>query len=344
MDIFDDNVDILEYFEQTKPSVVQEGETLSVVIKDGQLDTNKIVEYKGEGVRKFEFRPDCLEKFVGQEEAKDRLLTIIKKIKKGLKGHFLIDGIKGHGKTLMCEIFAKLIDAHLIKRIGKQINEDNLVDIINEINLSKSKNVLLFVDELDSMDWKTIKILNPIIESFEIAGKKIKPFIFVGATINKHILIKNNPDTLDRIPTHIKFKRYNSIEILEIIEQYINELYSDEDIKPEDLVVISENCKYNPRTAIALLEEYIVECDIQKVLANCNIMNMGLTKIDIKLLKILNESTKAIGANVLATKAGLSQEEYVREFEPYLVEYGYINRVPSRIITEKGKQLLEELK
>jgi len=344
MNFFDDNVDILEYFEQTKPSVVQEGETLSIVIKDGQLDTNKIIEYEGEGIRKFEFRPLKWEQFIGQEEAKDRGKTIIKKIKKGLKSHFLVDGIKGHGKTTYVELLANDINAHIIKRIGKQINEDNLPDIINEINTSKSKYVMLFVDEIDTMDWKVLKMFNPIIESFKIAGKQIKPFIFAGATINKHILIKQNPDTLDRIPTPIKFKRYNSIELLQIIEQYIKELYSDEEIKPEDLIVIAENCKYNPRTAIALLEEYIVEHNIQKVLANCNIMNMGLTKIDIKLLKILNDSPKAIGANVLATKCGLSQEEYIREFEPYLVEYGYVNRVPSRIITEKGKQLLEELK
>jgi Holliday junction resolvasome RuvABC ATP-dependent DNA helicase subunit len=32
------------------------------------------------------------------------------------------------------------------------------------------------------------------------------------------------------------------------------------------------------------------------------------------------------------------------EFEPFLVEYGYINRIPSRVITEKGKKLLEDLK
>ena len=324
-------------------NIPQSDQPLSVTIKEGQFDINRIKSYEGETLRKFEFRPQNFNQFIGQEEAKERLKTVEKKIKKGLKGHFLIDGIKGHGKTTLVELFAKQINAKIIERIGKQVNVDNLPDIIMEINESKEKNVILFIDEFDTMDWKDIKMLNPIIESFKIMGKDIKPFIFCGATINKHILIKNNPDTLDRIPTPIKLKRYNSIEMLQILEQYIKELYSDEKIDPKALVFIAKNCKYNPRTAIALLEEYIVENDIKKVLKNCNIIKDGLNNIDIKILTTLNESTKAIGANALAMKVRISQQEYEREFEPYLIEYDYINRVPSRVITEKGRALLKEI-
>lgn len=316
---------------------------LEVVIKDGQLNTERIVDYVGESIKQFEFRPDTYEQFIGQEEAKERALTIIKKNERGLKCHFLVDGIKGHGKTTFVKILAKQLDAHLIERIGKQLNEDDIVAIINEINKSEKKNVMLFIDEIDTADWKIIKLFNPIIESFEISGKKIKPFIFAGATINKHLLLKNNPDTLDRIPTHIKFKRYNSSEILQIVEQYIDQLYKDESITREALNIISENCKFNPRSAISLLEDYIVENNINKVLANCHIIKKGLTNIDIKLLTILNESDRAIGANALAMKCGLSQNEYITEFEPYLCEYGYVNRIPSRVISEKGKELLNEL-
>jgi len=50
-----------------------------------------------------------------------------------------------------------------------------------------------------------------------------------------------------------------------------------------------------------------------------------------------------MGSNALSQRCSISQQEYEREFEPYLCEYGYINRVPSRIISEKGKQLLNNL-
>jgi len=336
-------IKLMQEIEADSSTNMEEVQTINAIIKDPKLAVNKINEYKGEGIRKFEFRPQEWNQFVGQEEAKERAKTIIKKVKKGLKAHFLVDGIKGHGKTTFVELLAKDIDAHLIKRVGKQIDEDGLVDIINEINATDGKPIIFFVDEIDSMDWKVIKILNPIIESFEISGKKIRPFIFAGATINKHILIKNNPDTLDRIPTHIKFKRYNANEIKTILKQYHKQLYKEYTISENVFDELGKNCKFNPRTSIALLEEYIVEEDIQKVLKNCHIIKDGLTEIDIRLLKILSESKRAMGCNSLAQKAGLAQNEYVREFEPYLVEYEYINRVPSRVITEKGLQLLKEV-
>ena len=323
-----------------KYSCVSQEESLSVTIKDSTFNTNKIIEYKGDTLRKFEFRPQTWEQFIGQTEVKERAKTIIKKAQRGMKAHFLVDGIKGHGKTTMVELLGKSLNAKIIKRVGKQINEDNLLDIINEINTSTEQYVLFFIDEIDSMDSKIIKVLNPIIEQFEIDGKRIKPFIFAGATINKHILIKNNPDTLDRIPIHLKFVRYNWQEINTILKQYIKHLYSNESVPNSILEKISKNCKFNPRTSIGLLEEYIVENNINRVFKNCHIIKDGLNNIDIKLLQILNTAQRALGANCLAMKAGLSEKEYITEFEPFLVEYDYISRIPSRIITDKGRSVL----
>ncbi len=314
-----------------------------VIIKQAQIDSDNIIEYEGEGIKQFEFRPQMWEQFIGQTDAKERAKTILRKARKKMKCHFLVDGIKGHGKTTFVELIAKSLNAHIIERIGKQIDEENIVDIINEINQSPEEYVMLFVDEIDTMDWKIVKILNPIIESFKINNKKIKPFIFAGATINKHILIKNNPDTLDRIPTHIKFTRYNTSEMGQILKQYKQQMYANEIVSQENIEKISENCKFNPRTSIALLEEYIVEKNMDRVLKNCRIVLNGLTKMDIKLLKILEKSTRPIGANALSMKAGLSQQEYLREYEPFLVEYDYINRVPSRVISDKGKELLQRI-
>ena len=77
---------------------------------------------------------------------------------------------------------------------------------------------------------------------------------------------------------------------------------------------------------------------------NSKIIRDGLTAKDIDILQALSMSTRAMGANALAMKAKLNEKEYITEFEPFLVEYGYIDRVPSRIITDKGRELLEQLK
>ena len=335
-----------EFVEECKYMEDVEGqEVMKVEMVNSSFDISKIKEYKGEAIKKFEFRPQTFEQFVGQPEAKEKAQIIIEGIKKNIFLHFLIDGIKGHGKTAFIELIAKSLNAKLIERVGKQVDEKNLPDIIQkEINESKEKYVMFFIDEIDTMDWKVLKILNPIIESYKIAGKKIKPFIFVGATINKHILLDRNPDTLDRIHEKIKFKRYNSKEIAQILILNKNQLFSEYTV-PEDIIkIISQNCKFNPRTSISLLKEYIITENINKVLKSSDIVKNGLTKNDIRILKILDQSKRAIGANALAMKAGLSEREYTREYEPFLVEYDYVNRIPSRVIGEEGKNFLEEIK
>jgi Holliday junction resolvasome RuvABC ATP-dependent DNA helicase subunit len=203
--------------------------------------------------------------------------------------------------------------------------------------------VLFFLDEIDTTDWKVIKILNPLIEEFEINGKKIRPFIFASATINKDILIKNNPDTLDRIPHHIQFTRYSAEDINKIITQYKKQLYPDDNVSEKDILDIAKNCKFNPRTAISILESHIVENNIKQVLKSNKIIKDGLTSLDVKILQILSQATRPMGANAVALRVGLSPNQYLREFEPFLYEFGYIARVPSRIITEKGKTFLKSL-
>jgi len=316
---------------------------MDIRIKENNIDTSRIIEYTGEIPRKFEFRPENFGQFIGQEEAKERAKTIIKKSKMNLKSHFLVDGIRGHGKTTFVNLIHKQLGGKLIEYIGRQVNEDNIIDIINQINTAQEKYVMLFIDEFDTMNYKVIKILNPIIETFKLEGKKIKPFIFAGATINKYILLKNNPDTLDRIDFQVKFKKYNKEELMTILKQYHTQLYNDISVSENILNIIASNCKFNPRTSISLLEEYIVEENMEKVLRNNHIIKDGLTSIDIKILETL-ASVKRMGANALAMRVGLGEREYVVEFEPFLCEYGYINRVPNRMIADKGQQILKDLK
>jgi len=142
---------------------------------------------------------------------------------------------------------------------------------------------------------------------------------------------------------HIKFAKYNAEELMQILVQYHKQLYSDVSIAPEQLIQISQNCKFNPRTSISLLEEFVVEQDIAKVLKNNGIVKDGLTNIDMKILDALSQ-VKRMGSNALAVKVGMGEKEYLVEYEPFLVEYGYINRVPNRIIAPKGLEILRQLK
>lgn len=317
---------------------------VDVHIKGNQVDTSKIISYTGEAVKKFEFRPQTWEQFISQENAKEEIKTVIKKVKRGIRGHMILSALKGSGKTTFIELFAKNLGAKLIERIGRQVDEDDIVNIVNEINQSKEQYVVLFIDEIDSMDWHVLKIFNTMVEQFKINEKRIKPFIFASATISKHLIVKNNPDLLDRIPHHIQFVRYNTEDISKIITQYKEQLYPNDNISYEVITKIAQNCKYNPRTSISLLEDYIVEQDIARVLHNRHIVADGLDIFDIKILEILSHSNRPLGSNALSLKVGMGEQQYLREIEPFLLEFGYIQRVPSRQITAKGLDFLRQIK
>jgi Holliday junction resolvasome RuvABC ATP-dependent DNA helicase subunit len=316
----------------------------TLTLKQPSFDVSKIKSYDNSNQKKFEFRPQTFDQFIGQEEAKERAKTIIKKVRTGMKAHLIVDGVQGGGKTSYIEILARSIPAKLISRVGRQIDEEEVVNIINEINCANSDFIMLFIDEVDSCKPEILKIFNPIIESFNISGKGIRPFIFAGATINKHKLIKANPDLLDRIPHHLKFDRYNSNEIKQIIIQYKDQLYPEKKVNDGIQDIISRNCKFNPRISLGLLEDFIIEQDINKVMHNSKIVKDGLTIIDIDILRVLSEAKRPMGANNLATKVKLSEQQYCTEFEPYLVSCDYINRIPSRVITDRGRKILEEIK
>ena len=326
-----------------KESII-ENPSVNVNIQDKQVDVSRIISYTGERIRKFEFRPQTWTEFISQDEAKRQAQTIIKKVQRGIRGHFILGGLKGCGKTTFVELFAKCLGAKLIEYVGRQINEDNIPDIINEINQSKEKYVVLFIDEIDTADWHVLKIFNPIIEQFKINEKIIKPFIFASATISRHLLVKNNPDLLDRISHNISFVRYTTEDLIIILNQYKLQLYPEDNVSNDMINIIANSCKFTPRIAISLLEDYIVEQNMKKVLENRHIIIEGLDMFDIKVLEKLAVSQRAVGSNSLALQIGVGEQQYLREIEPYLLEFGYIQRVPSRIITSKGQDILRQIK
>jgi len=338
--------DIKDYYEfYTKDDKFDSSEVetkpLEITIKNNSINPALIHEWKGEKLNNFEFRPKTFNEFIGQEDGKNKAINLIKRYKRGIKSHLFVTGSQGLGKTLYINILANTLNAELIERVGSQVNCDTIIPIINEIIDSKKKNVILFVDEIDGMKPEDIKILNPVIETFKLAGRDLRPFIFACATINDEKLYLNNPDFLDRIPIKIHFRKYNAKEISMIVTQAKNQLYKDDLVNDDIINLISENCKFNPRVANNLLSDYIIEQNIRQVFKDNQIIKDGLTITDIKILDILNQQSKPIGEGVLSQKVGIKRKQYNIIYEPYLVEYGYVGRIPSRVITDKGREVLK---
>ena len=334
---------IASVIDQEEAEEATQSSALKVEIKDSIIDTSRIKEYNGEEVKSFSWFPENFAQFIGQADAKEQAKTIIKKANRGIRCHTILSAIPGHGKSTFIRLLAKELNARLIEKVGKEIDENTLVDVVNEINTCPEKQVVFFLDEIDTTEWKVLKLLNPILQDFKISGKKIKPFCFCSATINKDSLIKSVPDLLDRIPHAIQFTRYSARELMTILRQYKDHLYPNEKVTEEILNIISINSKYNPRLGIGILEDFIVTQDIKKTLKNRKIVKEGLNELDVRVLRVLSQAKRPMGANSLSQRVGLNQKQYTQEFEPFLCEFEYINRMPSRVITSKGKKLLKEI-
>lgn len=290
------------------------------------------------------YRPTSFNDFIGQNAAKAKGMLAIERIKKGIKTHLFLSAIQGHGKTTFVRLFQLELNKHmqteLIEINGKTLTIEKIMEVMEYIN-SVSHYIVFFVDEIDACESEILKLMNPILEDFKYDGIEIKPFTFACATINAYKLHKESQDTLDRISAHITLDRYNSVEIETILSNYKKNIYSDFSTESKNIKTLSENCKYTPRLGIDMLEDLVACGCVSETLKANDIIANGLTKQDLKVLSVLSTANK-MGANAIAQKIGMSEANYVCSVEPFLVEFGYINRVPMRQITTKGLDFLKE--
>lgn len=343
------NIGYDEWFKQINSNIFadQKDTPTEIVIKDAGLDTSKLLNYAGEqkNIFKFRFRPRNFQEFIGQDNNINIIKTAIKGIKSGEIFHFFFYAKPGVGKTSLARIIASELNAEIIELIGKQITLELLVDTMNKFHNSNKKYCLLFLDEVETVGAEICKIMNPMIEDFKLNDKNLRPFIFIGCTINKNILIqRGNGDFLGRINYHIMFDKYTIDNILSILQQYIYRVYSSVNIDISILNIIAQNSRNEPRKAIHMLKHYLINKNINETIKHYQIIKDGLTAIDIRILQAINSAyPKTISASALSQKAGVNTNDYIQDIEPFLVEEGYIERPHKRIITTKGIKLLQSL-
>jgi holliday junction DNA helicase RuvB len=299
-----------------------------------------------EPAHEFLYRPKSLDEYIGQQKAKDLISLNIRKIQTLKPVHFLISGPRGTGKTTLAHIIKHTLNTTMIDRIAGDItNADRIKALTREIEGAQEDMPILFLDEIHALKGNVAEMLYPLMEDFRIAGRNIRPFILVGATTEKNILLKNVAPLVDRFQVQIELESYTAEDIQVILEQYKKRLFDDKRVDTYNYTIISHNCKYTPRTAISLLEDVIVEPDIRKVLQYHRIIGDGLTDVDKRILEVLREHDKPIGGAALAMIVGISEQDYIHVYENYLVAYEYI--IPTqrgRVISEKGIRFLGSIK
>lgn len=327
---------------------MRENETQIVEENTAQTE-EKEAPYRAEEVKpsSMNYRPKTFEGYQGQENAKRQAKLAIKKLKiLGQMPHFLISGWKGTGKSTLAGIVANELNAKMNYYISGTFTIEILMKFLVNQQTDPQLNVL-FLDETHSISQEVAEFLYVVLEDFILpdgTGRKLSPFLFMGATTEKNALVKKFSPLVDRCPTDIVLQKPKTEDLIAILKQ-ANEKCYQKNITEEAYRILAENCRYTPRVALSSLADLVVCEDINEVLQARRIITKSLTDTDLAVLEHLEEVGKPVGVEALSIVSGQSREDYQLIYEPFLIIEGLLSRCSrGRIITSKAKKLLEELK
>lgn len=322
-----------------------------IQLVEEKIDTDKI---EGKNKIKTVYRPQNFKEFIGQENSKEiiKLALYSAKNREHPFPHTLLYARPGFGKTTLARIIGNEAgdDVNVVEKIATSFKTPN--DIINAIE-ETGEGGILFIDEIHSLNpLSLVEFFYPIMEDFQIHGKKIINFTLIGATTEKGEMLKRFKPFVDRFKIQVVFEDYTREELITIIRNYSKNLFPELEIDIEAFENIGSKARGTPRIAIRLLESCRDYCSCnklnkvdkeltEKILALYQIYENGITKTDIKVLNYLSKSEKAVGLSGICQFLDTSQSNYLSEVEPFLVKMGYVLRTPrGRQIADDGKKIL----
>ena len=332
-----DKPELRKAINENKPNYIQEGNSpMEIIIKPEALDLSAL----DSDIESTLWRPSKFEEYIGQVNLK----TILKSYIKGCKDmdrvfpHMMIDGKAGTGKTTIAYLVSKYLNKPFVECVATTLSsQQQLVDKIVECHGG-----VLFIDEIHMINTKLANFILPILEDFQISGKRIKPFTLFSATTEMGILLKKFKPLVDRMKIQKTLEAYTIDELTNLVKQYKENTFPKYDIADDVFEKIAKNCRGTPRIAIRYLESYIfMQLSIEEVFKTYSIIKNGITKQDVMVLRLLKEKENGVGLKALSAFLGTSEANYQYSIEGYLIEKGLITITSRRQITELGKKFLE---
>ena len=301
-------------------------------------------------------RPQTLDDFVGQAEARANLRVFIQsaKTRGEAMDHTLFHGPPGLGKTTLAQIMARELGVGFRMTSGPVLAKPG--DLASILTNLEPKDVL-FIDEIHRLSPVVEEVLYPALEDFAldlVIGEgpaartvriELQPFTLVGATTRLGLLTTPLRDRFG-IPTRLEFYTEDELDLIVTRGARLLGIASD----PAGTREIARRARGTPRIAGRLLRRVVdfvtVEGDgrltqaiADHALTRLGVDHLGLDGNDRRYLTLLAEHYGGgpVGVETIAAALSEARDAIEEVIEPFLLQQGLILRTPrGRMLGQKA--------
>jgi Holliday junction DNA helicase RuvB len=301
-------------------------------------------------------RPQSLQEFVGQKQARGNLSVFIEAAK--LRGealdHVLFVGPPGLGKTTLAQIMAKELGVNFRSTSGPVIAKaGDLAALLTNLD----DRDVLFIDEIHRLNPAVEEILYPAMEDYQLdliigegpAARSVKidlaKFTLVAATTRLGLLTTPLRDRFG-IPVRLNFYTVPELELIVKRGARIMQLQITEDGALE----IARRARGTPRIAGRLLRRVrdftivagsneITRDIADNALEQLEVDRIGLDDLDRRYLHVIgvNFGGGPVGIETIAASLSEPRDAIEDIIEPFLIQQGFIQRTPrGRLLTPRA--------